>query len=122
MLVTMFLLLGFHIQTGRLHIIIGDQVIVVANHRVIRERIMEDIELVEIIQVLWRGADAHDNQLVDYPYNPRTFGHSNRDYLGALGRRDNAKVALMVRLIYLGGRLVRMEVWEQDRHQPERNT
>ncbi len=115
MLVAMFLVLGFHVETGRLHVVNGNRVIVVANHRVIRERITEDIELVETIQVLRRGADAHDNQLVDYAYNPRTFGHSNQDFLATLDQRDNYRAVMMARIYYLDGKLVGMEVWERDR-------
>ncbi len=122
-MIVLFLVLGFHIEAGRLYIINHDRIIVVASHRTIHERITEDIELIEIIQVLRR--EEYDNQLVDYPYNPRTFGYSNLDFLAMLDQRNDRgvsyrriedhQVIIMARLYYLSGRLVMVEVTEQDR-------
>ncbi len=114
-MIALFLVFGFYLEAGRLHVVNNNRIIVAANHRTIHARITEDVELIEIIQVLRRGKTADDNQLVDYPYNPQTFGHSNRDYLGLLRRRDGGKVILMARLYYLSGKLVGVEVTEQDR-------
>jgi hypothetical protein len=115
MLTTLFLLLGFHVESGRLYVIHNDRIIVVSNHRSIHERITADVELVEIIQIVRRGKDASDNPIVDYPYNPKTFGHSNRDYLATLKRRLADHEIVMARIYYLGGRLVMVEVREHDR-------
>ncbi len=114
-MIALFLVLGFYTEAGRLHIINHDRIIVVASHRIIREQITADMELVEIVQTIRRGKDAHDNQIVDYAYNPKTFGHSNRDFLGMLDRRDCCRVVLMARLYYLSGKLVVVEIREQDR-------
>ncbi len=116
-MIALFLILGFYVESGRLYIINNnDNIIVVANHRVIHERIKFDVELIKIVQIIRRGKDAHDNQLVDYPYNPRTFGHSNFDYLKMLSQCDDYGQAIMTaRLYYLGGKLVMVEIREQDR-------
>ncbi len=115
MLIAMFLILGFNIEAGRLYAINNNRIIVVANHRTIHARITEDVELVEIVQMVRRGNNAHENPIVDYPYNPHTFGHSVHDYLTMLDRRDSDRVILMARLFYLSGRLAGVEVTERDR-------
>ncbi len=114
-MIALFLVFGFYLEAGRLHVVNNNRIIVAANHRTIHARITEDVELIEIIQVLRRGKTADDNQLLDYPYNPRVFGHSNQDYLGMLDRRDDRRVILMARIYYLNGKLVGVAVSEQDR-------
>jgi hypothetical protein len=112
MLTTLFLILNFYVEVGRLHIVNNNRIIVVANHRIIHERITTDIELIEIMQILRK------NQIVDFPYNPNRYGRSNHEYLDSLFHRDSLqshRVILMARLYYWMGKLVKVEVWEQDR-------
>ncbi len=99
---TAFLVLYFHAMEGRIAFIKGDRVLMVANHRVVRERITEDVEVVEMI-----------NEII--PYNGKALGWSNRHYLRNLVERYRYNRVLAGRFCYAGVTLVRLEVWDQDR-------
>lgn len=112
-MISLFLMLNLYVEVGRVHIIHNNRVIVVANHRAIHVKVTEETQLIEIIQENW------DDRIVNVAYCPKGLRHSNHAYLNELDERDRTKlgspIIMMARVFYLGGKLARLELWEQPR-------
>ncbi len=120
MVAAMFLVLSFHVETGVVRIIHGNEILVVANHRAIRARVTEDVELLDhiVVGIVRRGVGPESDFVVTSSYSPRKQQLTNLAYLGFLDANMNLStdtVRMNVSLYYLDGRLVAVNAWRESR-------
>ncbi len=92
---SLFLILNIFAQEGRIHII-NDNIFVIADHKVIKEKINEHIRIKEDMQITGRL----------YPYYP----DNNKKYLKILKERLGSKVKVYVKLFYINFKLILLEI------------
>ncbi len=108
---SLFLILNFNIQEGRLYIINNDKneninIFIAVNHKVIKEKINENIEIVERIDII------KNDKIIDYDYYPKRFGHTNKEYFNNLNNNLKKKI-IIVRLFYINLNLIRIRIIEE---------
>ncbi len=90
----------FTIQEGRLYIL-NNQIAVISNHKVIKEKITEDVKIIK------RITD-------DYCYYPKVTGWLNKDYFKIL-KKDMETRIMSTKLYYINYKLVIIEIREIER-------